>query len=424
MGQSRASARYNPEEDGLIKAARAVQILDTLDSMDRRDQQMDFQERQMQHQKESLDRQMEMRLKEFDLNQAQEARLAANQASDLDQKIKKNTAAKVLADFSAVYDPTDTDHRAKLEWYKNWGIGEGMSGQEINQGFANADNKTAAMDAQLASLRAQSGIQDWETTQTQDGRKIIDVASTISKSNYMKEQLDKEAASWTTNDRQLEGVLIKNSEPGSSRADIRAMVNENRRTLEDYKTVVGQELWNPPDDFAEKFVLPVNGGQGVVSKDSIGYSPKMYSREALELNKGYIKARGYAVRIASGEEPVFKRDANGNVEYDANNVAKVERWVNPKRETAIAETDKKVAEAQQAQQETTLDGRYGELKYKATTAANIQAATAMNPDPATREGGQAAIRSLFGNEVGGASSGAIDTTGDAGRAISTYKKSK
>lgn len=406
MSSRYRSSSFNLEEDNLLKVSRAVQILDTLDSMDRRYQQT------------------EMQLKEYDLNRRRTEVSEAQLRNAVDSELRKTTAAKAVADFASSFDPTDTDHRSKLDWYTNWAVGEGMSAQEVNIGFANASNKIAAMDNQLASLRAQSGIQDWETTQTQDGRKIIDVASTIAKSNYMKAQLDKEAASWTTSDRQLEGALIKNSGPGSSRADIRAMVNENRRTLEDYKTVVGQELWNPPNDFTAKFVQPVSGGQGVVSADSIGYSPKMYSREALELDKGYLKARGYAVRIASGEEPVFKRDANGNVEYDADNVAKVERWVNPKRENAIAETDKKVAEAQQAQQEAALDGRYGELKYKATTAANIRAATAMNPDPATREGGQAAIRSLFGNEAGGASSGGIDTTGDAGRALSTYKKSK
>jgi hypothetical protein len=378
--------------------------------------------------RESVDKRVEAQKNSFrqDMGlilEAQRNDIASAQLNNtLDQQFKKNAAAKAIADFSAVYDPTDTDHRSKLDWYRNWGIGEGMSAQEVGQGFANADNKTAAMDSQLASLRAQSGIQDWETTQTQDGRKIIDVASTISKSNYMKEQLDKEAASWTTSDRQLEGALIKNSGPGSSRADIRAMVNENRRTLEDYKTVVGQELWNPPNDFTAKFVHPVSGGQGVVSADSIGYSPKMYSREALELDKGYLKARGYAVRIASGEEPVFKRDANGNVEYDADNVAKVERWVNPKRENAIAETDKKVAEAQTAQNQAALDAKYGDTAYRARAAAQIQAATSNSYDTATRDAAQAEISALFGG--GAAAPAGQNTDGDAGKPISTYKKSK
>ena len=373
--------------------------------------------------RESVDKRIEDQKNSFrqDMGlilEAQRNDIASAQFNNtLDQQFKKNAAAKAIADFSAVYDPTDTDHRAKLDWYKNWGIGEGMSGQEISQGFANADNKTAAMDAQLASLRAQSGIQDWETTQTQDGRKIIDVASTISKSNYMKEQLDKEAASWTFNDRLLERSLIEKNALGGSRPDIRAMVNENRRTLEDYKTVVGQELWNPPANFAEKFTYGVASNE-----DSIGYSPKMYAREALEQEKGYLKARGYAVRMVSGEEPVFKRDANGNVEYDADNVAKVERWVNPKRESAIAETDKKTAEARTAQNQADLDTKYGDTAYRAKAAAQIQAATSTSFDPATREAGQAEISALFGG--GAAAPAGQNTDGDAGKPISTYKKSK
>jgi hypothetical protein len=400
MGRSFRS--FDPEEDNLLKVARAVQVMDTLDSMDRRDQQT------------------EMQLKGLMLEQERNELVKKQDQDKINSEFKKTQAARAVADFTSQYDPTDLDHRSKLEWYRNWATGEGMSAQEANQGFANADNKTAALDNQLSALRAQSGIQDWETTQTPDGKKKIDIASTISKSNYMKEQLDKEAASWTTSDRQLEQLLIKSNAAGGSRAEIRAMVNENRRALEDYKTVVGNDLWNPPDDFSQKFVQPVNGGQGVVSNDSIGYSPKMYNRDALELDKGYIKARGYAVRMASGEQPVFKRDANGNVEYGNDGVAVVSRWVNTKRESEIAETDKKIAEAQTATREAALDEKYGELGYVAKTAANIQAAISQSPDMATREAGQAQISSLItGNKA--TSSGGQNTSDDAGAAIKTYK---
>jgi hypothetical protein len=400
MGRSFRS--FDPEEDNLLKVARAVQVMDTLDSMDRRDQQT------------------EMQLKGLMLEQERNELVKKQDQDKINNEFRKTQAAGAVADFTSQYDPTDVDHRYKIDWYRNWAVGEGMSAQDINQGFANADNKTMALDNQLAALRAQSGIQDWETIQTPDGRKKIDVASTIAKSNYMKEQLDKEAASWTTSDRQLEQLLIKSNAAGGSRAEIRAMVNENRRALEDYKTVVGNDLWNPPDDFSQKFVQPVNGGQGVVSNDSIGYSPKMYNRDALELDKGYIKARGYAVRMASGEQPVFKRDANGNVEYGNDGVAVVSRWVNTKRESEIAETDKKIAEAQTATREAALDEKYGELGYVAKTAANIQAAISQSPDMATREAGQAQISSLItGNKA--TSSGGQNTSDDAGAAIKTYK---
>ena len=468
MGQRRATsayANYNPEEDGLIQAARAVQVLDTLDSMDRRDQQaafqqagLDIREREMQQQKESLDRQMEMRLKEFELNRTQEARLASKQASDLDQGIKKNIAAKALGDFVSVYDPTDVDHRSKLDWYRNWAQGEGVTAQEVNQGLANADNKTAALDNQLAALRASSGVQDWEMTQTQDGRRVIDIGATVAKSDYLKRELDKAAQTWTHNDRMLETALTREqssiADPAQrmGSAQIRAAVNENRRTLTDYQTVVGEGLFVPPEGFTDRFVKRSNPNAPTISNDQVGYAPVMYNRDVLELDPAYLKARGYAVRIAGGEEPVFeteavpvfqadgktpKKDAFGNnvVEYKpvfetlqgGGKVAKVARWVDTKRVTDIAEADKKQADAVSAQagavsaqagavsaQVTAdFDRQFGAIAKKADTAAKIQNAISSTPDIGTRDAGNAAISSLV--KSGGGISNAkqlVPTTND------------
>ena len=375
--------------------------------------------------RESVDKRVEAQKNTFrqDMGlilEAQRNDIASAQFNNtLDQQFKKNAAAKAIADFSAVYDPTDTDHRAKLDWYKNWGIGEGMSGQETSQGFANADNKTAAMDAQLASLRAQSGIQDWETTQTQDGRKIIDVASTISKSNYMKEQLDKEAASWTTSDRQLESLFIQNNTNGASRAEIREKVNENRRTLEDYKTVIGQELWNPPKDFAQKFAIPIKGDPqgGGVANDSIGYVPRYYDRQTLELEPGYLKARAYAKRVERGEQPVFVtedrpiykkdsndqpvKDARGNpivdytekvIRYDQNGVAIIKDWL-PTKE--YSQSQEAAAKATSAQVDAEFDQTYGVISKRADAASKIQSAISGTINSNTRAAGAAQIDALI-----------------------------
>lgn len=413
MGQRRATsayANYNPEEDGLIQAARAVQVLDTLDSMGRRDQQaafqqsgLDLREREMQQQKDALDRQMEMRLKEFDLNRTQEARMASKQASDLDQGIRKNVASKALGDFSSVYDPTDVDHRSKLDWYRNWAQGEGVTAQEVNQGLALADNKTIALDNQLSNLRNASGIPDWETTP--DGKKI-DVGATISKANYLKQELDKQAQTWTHNDRMLETALtsaqssVADPAQRMGSAQIRAMVNENRRTLTDYQTVVGEGLFSPPEGFTDRFVERSNPKAPTISNDQVGYAPVMYKRDVLELDPAYLKARGYAFRIAGGEEPEFTRNKDtGEIEYETlqggGKVAKVARWVDTKRVTAIAEANKKQADAESAQAGAAYDQQYGTIARNADAASKIQNAISQSPDASTRTAGQAAISSLI-----------------------------
>jgi hypothetical protein len=421
---------FDPEEDTLLKVAKSVQILDTLDSIDRRDQQaafqqagLDLREREMQQQKDALDKQMEMRLKEFELNRTQEARIASKQTSDLDQGIRKNVALKSLGDFTKTYDPTDMDHRSQLDYMRNWAQGEGVTAQEINQGLALADNKTIALDNQFSALRNASGIQDWE--KTPDGKKI-DVGATISKSNYLKQELDKQAQTWTHNDRMLEAALARGqssiADPAKrmGSAQIRAMVNENRRTLTDYQTVVGEGLFVPPDNFEERFVERSKPSDPTISKDQIGYTPVMYRRDVLELDPAYLKARSYAARIAGGEEPVFetravpvlkedgktpKIDAFGNsvVKYEpvyetmqgGGQVASVLRWVDTKRATAIAEADKKTADAVSAQAGATYDQQYGTIARNADAASKIQNAISQSPDAATRTAGQAAISALI-----------------------------
>jgi hypothetical protein len=432
MGQRRATsayANYNPEQDELIQAARAVQILDTLDSVGRRDQQaafqqssLDLREREMQQQQDSIAKQMEMRLKEFELNQTQEARMASKQKSDLDQGIRKNVAATSLGDFASAYDPTDVDHRSKLDWYRNWAQGEGVSAQEVNQGLALADNKTMALDNQLSALRNASGIQDWE--RTPDGKKI-DVGATVAKSDYLKRELDTAAQTWTHNDRMLETALTnaQSSIDPSKRqgsAQIRAMVNENRRILTDYQTVVGEGLFVPPEGFTDRFVKRGNATDPTISNDQIGYAPVMYNRDALELDPAYLKARGYAVRIAGGEEPVFetkavpvleddgktpKKDASGKVvvKYEpvyestrgGGQVARIARWIDTKRATAIAEADKKQADAISAKAGAAYDQQYGTIARNADAASKIQNAISLSPDAATRTAGQAAISALI-----------------------------
>jgi hypothetical protein len=342
---------FSPDDE-LGKAVRAVQILETLDSIGRRDQEAAFQKsqleqrkREMQQQQESISRQMEMRLKEFELNKSKEDRVASQQKYATDQRIAKTIAARSLADFASMYDPTDVDHRSKLEWYKNWAIAQGVSAEEVNQGLVNVDKKTAALDNQLASLRASSGIQDWETIVTLDGKRKIDIGATIAKAHNLKHELDSIAKNWGYNDRLLQMALtnkqasIENPSERMSSAQIIALVNENRQILLDYQNVVGEGLWIPPEGFTEKFVKRNTQNEPTISKDQIGYAaPVMYDANALELDPAYMKARVYAERIARGEEPEFVRNKDtGEIEYETTQgggkVAKIARWVDTKKVT-------------------------------------------------------------------------------------------
>jgi hypothetical protein len=334
---------YDPQEDNLLKAARAVQMLDTLDSIDRRDQQA------------------EMRLKEFDLNRTQEDRLAAKQKSDLDQGIKKNVAALALGEFASVYDPTDVDHRSKLEYMRNWAIGEGVTAQEVNQGLANADNKTAALDSQLARMRNESGIQDWE--RTSDGKKI-DVNATELKSQLQKADLETVAKTWNASERRLERILSVNK-PDMGAAERIIEVNNSRQALTEYQNLLANNLWNPPPGTENNFrkSVSLNGSDS----ENLQNSAYQYDLGVLQTDKGYLQAKKYQNRIAAGETPVFVtwkipvKDSDGNsipnteqevVVYDKDNVAVIKSWV-PSQE--FSKSREASARATMAEQEATND---------------------------------------------------------------------
>jgi hypothetical protein len=387
--------------------------------MDRREQQATFQQSQMQLDRDRLDFSKEaeraqnerfFKAQELDTSRLKLDQITSdlnlrNEAAEVARETGKKMASLSLGDFASVYDPTDLDHRSKLDWYRNWAQGEGVTAQEVNQGLANVDNKTAALDNHLAALRASSGIQDWETITTPDGRTKIDVGATVAKSDYLKRELDTAAQTWTHNDRMLETALTnaQSSIDPSKRqgsAQIRAMVNENRRILTDYQTVVGEGLFVPPDNFEERFVKRGNPSDPTVSKDQIGYAPVMYNRDVLELDPAYLKARGYAVRIAGGEEPELARNKDtGEIEYETlrggGKVAKIARWVDTKRVTAIAEADKKQADAVSARAGAAYDQQYGTIARNADAASKIQNAISLSPDAATRTAGQAAISTLI-----------------------------
>lgn len=174
----------NLNEDRMLSSMRVLDAADRLNNQAIRGQQM------------------EMQVKEYDLNRRRTEVAEAQQRNVLDSELRKSTAAKALADFSAVFDPTDTDHRSKLDWYTNWAVGEGMSEQEVNQGFTNANDKMRSMENVLSNWRVQSGV-DWVKTPGPDGRERIDIGATEAKHNEILTRRKTEENSWSPKDRMI-----------------------------------------------------------------------------------------------------------------------------------------------------------------------------------------------------------------------------
>jgi hypothetical protein len=164
MGRSRAAAaysNYNPENDGLIQAARAVQVLDTLDSMGRRDQQAAFQ-------KESLDRQMEMRLKEFDLEKQRVdlGLVAAQRQQDQDSlslwnKTRAETAMSYSSKAAIEIDVSSPDGEKKLGDWMSYARANGVDDNSIRSIFGNKLNELG--------VRKESQIQEQAKALGDDG---------------------------------------------------------------------------------------------------------------------------------------------------------------------------------------------------------------------------------------------------------------
>jgi hypothetical protein len=258
-------------------------------------------------------------------------------------------------------------------------------------------------------MRNESGIQDWE--RTPDGKKI-DVKATELKSQMQKADLDTVSKTWTPSERKLERILSVNN-PDLGPAERIISVNQSRQALTEYQNLMANNLWNPSPDTEKKFIRPVSLANSDPTNPQ--HSAFQYDLDALQTDKGYLQAKKYQNRIAAGETPVFVTEmtkvlnSNGtpikgksgadvmqeSVVYDKDGVALIERWVNTKRETDIAELNKKQADAISAQAGAAFDQQYETLGRRADAAAKIQNAISQTPDPSTRAAGQAAIGALI-----------------------------
>jgi hypothetical protein len=341
------------DSDPLLRIGRAVGILDTLDSMNRRKQ---------------------------------------DAQNELDEKLSKTNAAGTLGDFAATFDPLNVEHRQELDRYRHWAAGEGMTAQEIDMGFEHIDRRMAALDVQLATMREASGISDWE--KTPDGKRI-DIHATFQKSNAMKQDLEKSSSSWSENDRLLHQRISADPNWKMSSAERVAFVNANKSTLKDYQEVTVNGLWQPPQGFNESFIGSIKGGSEGVAPGQEGLTVSVYNRTALETNPGYLRALGYSRRIAAGEQPIFDTDEKGDYKYDSNGVARVKQWVNTKQ----VETQKSLAGLQEAQADAAIksaEASMGVGTQAAKVLSVLQNQLNQPMAPAERESIEAAMSILSG----------------------------
>ena len=392
-----ATQTYTPDKDSLLKAASLVNIVDNIDQIDRRDRQSQMQEVGLYIQAAGL---------ELDKQRADLA--VQQQQMAVSKDLSRTNAAKSLADFSSVFDPTDLDHKAKANWYRSWAIGEGMEAQEVQMAFKDVDLKTTATSALLESYRT-FGVTDWE--KTPDGKRI-DVQATEFKARQNAEEMEISKKTWGTRDKELHRVISSARDdagkPLYNLSDSVALVNANREILNDYLDVSGKGLWSAPANFAEQFAMPANSkDKGIAQQnDSLGYGkPAIYNRDALELNQGFIKARSISRRMDAGEVPTFKTDEAGNTLYDTNGTAIVTGWTRSKEDSAAIKAGedavKARADAVIANQEAINKKTLGSIGARADAAAKLTNASFNAPDPGTKAGIDADIAALY-NKNGGA----------------------
>lgn len=120
MSSRYRSSSFDPDQDNLLKVARAVQILDTVDSLDRRDQQMEMQNKQL--------------LLEAERNEL--GKVEAQRLQDLDrlkiwEKGRAETAASYAAAEVSKIDLDTPEGEKALDNWLSYTKANGVSGDDI-----------------------------------------------------------------------------------------------------------------------------------------------------------------------------------------------------------------------------------------------------------------------------------------------------
>ena len=156
MSSRSRSSSFNPEEDNLLKVGRAVQILDTLDSMDRRSHQMEMQEKQL--------------LIDFERNELAKATFERQQNMDrlqIWQKGEAETAASYAAAEVPKINLDSPDGEKQLANWLSYAQAKGVSEDSVRSIFGSKmrekDVKTEFRAREQAEALGAEGLELYDS---------------------------------------------------------------------------------------------------------------------------------------------------------------------------------------------------------------------------------------------------------------------
>ena len=367
-----AHTNYTPTEDDLLQTAQIVGVLNTLDTMDRRDQQATYQQQQLQVDRDKLEFSKEaekaqalrfveaqrIETEKLRLDQATSALNLRNEAAGVRRETDKKLAGLSIAEVVGAYDPYDARSRSEMDKAKALAVASGYTSAEVGEMFKTADTKNAAAENLITTWKDQSGV-DWVEV---DGRRDIEATRNA---HEQRMRLQKEqTASWTANDYSALDVAVNS---GMSPVNAKRLVTAGAAARNIYRELVENDLYDAPDPkaFDDKFVKSLQGvDQAGTRSGNPLFNPVIFNSEAFFNDPDIIKATKNLARLKQGEIPVFKRkvitDGTGKVTRTnererKNGVYEVESWTpDPKQTKAAADARKADADARKANADATV----------------------------------------------------------------------
>lgn len=262
------------------------------------------------------------------LAQAETDRRAREEARDVRKLTDRQLIAGEMSDFMAVFDATNMEHQKGLAAWETKARTSGFDDREVENMLLPAKRSLVALNDQLAVLRKDSGISDWERYTDDTGVERIDVSGTLRKHSGMMKDLAQVQSSWEPGGREEQLVDYWTSkDPNITRAQAVRAANKNQRVGSEYSSLVEQGLFAPSQDFLNDFRRQPTKPGVTLAEESIGFVPTMFNSELFDTHPGALKARANLRRVQNGEVPVFKKDpASGTTMYDNDGAAVIESW--------------------------------------------------------------------------------------------------
>jgi hypothetical protein len=304
---SRRSEEQQVYRDRLLQAGETLQALQVFGSMAQRDEQNERAKQQLGLEQEALK-----------LREREEWR-------EWDQKRQRVEMSSALSDFLGNFDPTNVRHQKELAMWETAARTKGFDDREVENMVLPAKKGVIVLNDQLAAMRRESGIQDWEKmVDPTTNEERIDVAGTMRKHDGMMKDLAQVVANWEPGGRE-DQLLDQLSLQGLPKSQAVRVVNRNQRTGSEYSALIEEGLFAPSAEFLGQFRKPLSKPGVTLAEESMAFVPTMYNADLFDTHPGAVKARAALRRMQKGEVPVFKKD-NGAIAYDPSGAAIIESW--------------------------------------------------------------------------------------------------